>query len=78
MVVLVTLLCTSNLDLILIFYSLDTVKTRLQGQPHPIKYVNLVQAYKKILLEEGIIRGLYSGIVPALIGSCILLYRIFF
>lgn len=52
--------------------SVDTVKTRLQGQPlhrSTIKYSNMVQAYKLIYKEEGLVRGLYSGITPAMLGS---------
>ena len=52
--------------------SVDTVKTRLQGQPlhrSTLKYNNMVQAYKLIHREEGILRGLYSGITPAMLGS---------
>lgn len=53
-------------------YSVDTVKTRLQGQPlhrTTIKYHNMVQSYKLIYMEEGVLRGLYSGITPAMLGS---------
>lgn len=56
---------------------MDTVKTRLQGQPlhrSTIKYSNMVQAYKLIYKEEGIVRGLYSGITPAMLGSGIYIY----
>ena len=52
--------------------SVDTVKTRLQGQPlnrSTIKYHNMVQAYKLIFKEEGIFRGLYAGVTPAMLGS---------
>ncbi|KAG2234845.1 mitochondrial carrier domain-containing protein [Thamnidium elegans] len=55
-----------------LMHSVDTVKTRLQGQPlhrSTIKYTNMVQAYKLIYKEEGIVRGLYSGITPAMLGS---------
>jgi hypothetical protein len=54
------------------FYSVDTVKTRLQGQPlnrGTIKYHTMAQSYKLIFKEEGILRGLYAGITPALLGS---------
>lgn len=50
---------------------MDTVKTRLQGQPHSRiqKYTSMVQAYKTIFKQEGIMRGLYAGVTPAMIGS---------
>ncbi|KAI9482585.1 mitochondrial carrier domain-containing protein [Zychaea mexicana] len=52
-------------------HSVDTVKTRVQGQPHhrPSKYHNMVQAYRLIWKEEGVLRGLYAGITPAMLGS---------
>ena len=52
--------------------SVDTVKTRLQGQPsaNPPKYHNMFHAYGTILREEGVTRGLYSGVAPAMTGSC--------
>ncbi|KAH7319916.1 putative mitochondrial carrier protein [Stachybotrys elegans] len=54
----------------LLMHSLDTVKTRQQGDPHvPPKYTSLGQSYYKIWRQEGIRRGLYSGWVPALGGS---------
>lgn len=50
---------------------MDTVKTRVQGQPHHrlLKYHNMVQAYNLIWKEEGVLRGLYAGITPAMLGS---------
>lgn len=50
---------------------MDTVKTRLQGQPHSRvqKYTSMIQAYKTILKQEGVMRGLYAGVTPAMIGS---------
>ncbi|KAF9199861.1 hypothetical protein BGZ49_009969 [Haplosporangium sp. Z 27] len=52
-------------------HSVDTVKTRLQGQPsaNPPKYNNMFHAYSTILREEGVSRGLYSGVAPAMTGS---------
>lgn len=51
-------------------HSLDTVKTRQQGDPHrPPKYRHLTPSYVKILTQEGIRRGLYGGAIPAAIGS---------
>ncbi|KAI1317261.1 hypothetical protein EDD11_008748 [Mortierella claussenii] len=54
-----------------IMHSVDTVKTRLQGQPsaNPPKYTNMFHAYSTILKEEGVSRGLYSGVAPAMTGS---------
>ncbi|KAF9429298.1 hypothetical protein BGZ76_001515 [Entomortierella beljakovae] len=54
-----------------IMHSVDTVKTRLQGQPsvNPPKYNNMFHAYSTILKEEGVSRGLYSGVAPAMTGS---------
>ncbi|KAI8643151.1 mitochondrial carrier domain-containing protein [Parasitella parasitica] len=54
-----------------IMHSVDTVKTRLQGQPHSRvqKYTSMVQAYKLIFKQEGAMRGLYAGVTPAMIGS---------
>lgn len=51
-------------------HSLDTVKTRQQGDPHtPPKYTTMGSSYTTILRQEGIRRGLYGGWLPALIGS---------
>lgn len=51
-------------------HSLDTVKTRQQGDPHtPAKYTSLGQSYYTIWRQEGIRRGLYGGWIPALGGS---------
>ncbi|KAG0026086.1 hypothetical protein BGZ82_009645 [Podila clonocystis] len=54
-----------------LMHSVDTVKTRLQGQPsaNPPKYNNMFHAYSTILREEGVSRGLYSGVAPAMTGS---------
>ncbi|KAH7150114.1 mitochondrial carrier domain-containing protein [Dactylonectria estremocensis] len=54
----------------LLMHSLDTVKTRQQGDPHmPPKYTSLGQSYYTIWRQEGIRRGLYGGWIPALSGS---------
>jgi hypothetical protein len=54
----------------LLMHSLDTVKTRQQGDPHfPPKYSNMSSAYTTILRQEGFRKGLYGGVLPALIGS---------
>ncbi|KAK2629632.1 hypothetical protein QTJ16_000452 [Diplocarpon rosae] len=54
----------------LLMHSLDTVKTRQQGDPHiPPKYTSMSTSYATILRQEGLRRGLYGGWVPALLGS---------
>ena len=54
----------------LLMHSIDTVKTRQQGDPHtPSKYGSLSSAYVKIFRQEGFRRGLYSGVLPAFLGS---------
>jgi hypothetical protein len=54
----------------MLMHSLDTVKTRQQGDPHiPAKYTSMSSSYVTILRQEGIRRGLYSGVTPALLGS---------
>lgn len=50
-------------------HSLDTVKTRQQGAPLVPKYLNMTSAYRSIFHEEGLLRGLYAGITPAILGS---------
>lgn len=47
------------------------MKTRLQGQPHTRiqKYTSMMQAYHTIFKQEGVLRGLYAGVTPAMIGS---------
>lgn len=58
-------------------HSIDTVKTRMQGQlasPAYNKlaplYAGLAQSYRQILRQEGL-RGLYSGYIAASVGSCL-------
>ena len=54
----------------LLMHSIDTVKTRQQGDPHiPPKYTSLASTYSKIFRQEGVRRGLYSGVTPAFLGS---------
>ncbi|KAM0462684.1 hypothetical protein ACHAPV_003508 [Trichoderma viride] len=54
----------------MLMHSLDTVKTRQQGDPHfPPKYTSLGRSYHTIWRQEGIARGLYGGWIPALGGS---------
>ncbi|KAI1325469.1 mitochondrial carrier [Xylariaceae sp. FL0255] len=54
----------------MLMHSLDTVKTRQQGDPHiPPKYTSLGSSYHTIWRQEGIRRGLYGGWLPAMMGS---------
>lgn len=50
-------------------YPLDTVKTRQQGAPNVSSYRTMSSAFRTILRQEGLIRGIYSGYLPALLGS---------
>lgn len=52
-----------------LMHSLDTVKTRQQGAPSALKYATTPKAYYTIFREEGLFRGLYSGVTPAFLGS---------
>ncbi|GES79797.1 mitochondrial carrier [Rhizophagus clarus] len=54
-----------------LMHSVDTVKTRLQGQKpaKPPKYQNMLHTYATIFKQEGIAHGLYGGIAPAMLGS---------
>lgn len=54
----------------MLMHSLDTVKTRQQGDPHlPPKYASMGNSYLTILRQEGVARGLYGGVTPAFLGS---------
>ena len=54
----------------MLMHSLDTVKTRQQGDPHwPPKYTSLGNSYFTIFRQEGVPRGLYGGVLPAFVGS---------
>jgi len=54
----------------MLMHSLDTVKTRQQGDPHmPPKYTNMGNTYYTIFRQEGLWRGLYGGVTPAFLGS---------
>ncbi|KAJ1716672.1 mitochondrial carrier protein [Aspergillus flavus] len=54
----------------MLMHSLDTVKTRQQGDPHfPPKYTSMTSSYATIYRQEGLLRGLYGGAVPAFCGS---------
>lgn len=54
----------------MLMHSLDTVKTRQQGDTHrPPKYSSLGSSYLTILRQEGVRRGLYGGWKAAALGS---------
>jgi len=54
----------------ILMHSLDTVKTRQQGDPHiPPRYTSLTDSYVKIFRQEGVRKGLYGGIEAAMLGS---------
>jgi hypothetical protein len=54
----------------MLMHSLDTVKTRQQGDPHmPPKYTSMGNTYYTIFRQEGVGRGLYGGVAPAFLGS---------
>ncbi|KAJ8115961.1 hypothetical protein OPT61_g2499 [Boeremia exigua] len=54
----------------MLMHSLDTVKTRQQGDPHmPPKYTSMGSTYYTIWRQEGFLRGLYGGVQPAFLGS---------
>lgn len=54
----------------MLMHSLDTVKTRQQGDPHmPPKYTSMGSTYYTIWRQEGLRRGLYGGVQPAFLGS---------
>ncbi|XP_014556416.1 hypothetical protein COCVIDRAFT_26796 [Bipolaris victoriae FI3] len=56
----------------MLMHSLDTVKTRQQGDPHmPPKYTSMGNTYYTIWRQEGFKRGLYGGVEPAFLGSFI-------
>ena len=54
----------------MLMHSLDTVKTRQQGDPYlPPRYTSMGNAYYTIFRQEGVVRGLYGGVTPAFWGS---------
>lgn len=54
----------------LLMHSLDTVKTRQQGDLHfPPKYGSMSSSYATIFRQEGIRKGLYGGVEAAMLGS---------
>ncbi|CCK71871.1 Mme1p KNAG_0I00800 [Huiozyma naganishii CBS 8797] len=52
-----------------VMHSLDTVKTRQQGTAMTLKYRDMWHAYRTVVVEEGVIRGLYGGYAAAMLGS---------
>lgn len=52
-----------------VMYSLDTVKTRQQGLSHVSQYRTMFRAFSTIWKNEGVLRGLYGGYSPAILGS---------
>ena len=55
----------------MLMHSMDTVKTRQQGDPNlPPRYTSMGSTYLTILRQEGAgTRGLYGGVTPAFLGS---------
>ena len=54
-----------------LIHPLDVVKTRQQAQLTNLaknKYISILQSFRRILAEEGV-RGVYSGVRPAILGS---------
>lgn len=43
---------------------LDTVKVKMQT--FPLLYTNMIDCFKKTWLQDGLVRGLYAGTIPAL------------
>lgn len=52
-----------------VMHSLDTVKTRQQAAPAHAEYKNMISAYRTIMVQEGVLRGLYGGYGAAMLGS---------
>ncbi|KAI9669292.1 MAG: hypothetical protein M1831_000327 [Alyxoria varia] len=56
----------------MLLHSLDTVKTRQQGDPYrPPKYSSIGNTFFTLWRQEGLVRGLYGGVLPAFLGSFI-------
>ena len=54
----------------MLLHSLDTVKTRQQGDPYrPPKYSTIGNTFFTLWRQEGLVRGLYGGVLPAFLGS---------
>ncbi|KAL8643657.1 MAG: hypothetical protein Q9226_008207, partial [Calogaya cf. arnoldii] len=63
----------------LIEYPFDTIKVRLQSQPHPPYYTGPLDCFRQSLLApEGGLRSLYRGISAPLFGAAIETSSLFF
>ncbi|CAG9762861.1 unnamed protein product [Ceutorhynchus assimilis] len=56
--------CLGGIALVYVGQPLDTVKVKMQT--FPLLYTNTIDCFKRTYLQDGIIRGLYAGTVPAL------------
>lgn len=56
--------CLGGIALVYVGQPLDTVKVKLQT--FPLFYNGMVDCFKKTYIQDGIVRGLYAGTVPAL------------
>jgi ornithine carrier protein len=60
-------------------YPFDTVKVRLQSQPHhlPLQYTGPLDCFKKSYRQDGV-RGIYRGISAPLVGAAVETSCLFF
>lgn len=60
-------------------YPFDTVKVRLQSQPHhlPLQYTGPLDCFKKSYKQDGV-RGIYRGISAPLVGAAVETSCLFF
>ncbi|KAL1509713.1 hypothetical protein ABEB36_004409 [Hypothenemus hampei] len=56
--------CLGGIALVYVGQPLDTVKVKMQA--FPLLYKNMIDCFRKTYLQDGIVRGLYAGTVPAL------------
>ncbi|XP_066257400.1 mitochondrial ornithine transporter 1 [Euwallacea similis] len=56
--------CLGGIALVYVGQPLDTVKVKMQT--FPLLYTNMVECFRKTYVQDGIVRGLYAGTVPAL------------
>ncbi|KAF7266453.1 hypothetical protein GWI33_020220 [Rhynchophorus ferrugineus] len=56
--------CLGGIALVYVGQPLDTIKVKLQT--FPLLYAGMVDCLKKTYIQDGIVRGLYAGTVPAL------------
>ncbi|KAJ3296495.1 hypothetical protein HDU79_006520 [Rhizoclosmatium sp. JEL0117] len=47
----------------------DTIKTKMQAQHGHLESGGMVSSFKRVLMSEGGVLGLYKGVIPPLIGS---------